>query len=411
MTTPVAGNDPADTDTSTNENTNATATPSSRGTPSEDRMRTSRALVYRRARTISVIGTFGILFLGCLYIAQSLLLPVVLAFLLSLVFSPLVRTLARFRIPRAISALAIALTLSASVIAGIYGLSGPVSGWIEEAPQIEQRLRLRLADLSEPLDKLRDAQQQVTKATEQNDGDEDVQKVVVTEPNLISQAAQGAPDILAGIAMMLVLLLFILTAGDLVYEKLVRALPTFGDRRKGLRIAHDIEREVSRYLATISAINIVLGIVIGTLMAVIGLPNPVLWGIVAAVLNYVPVLGALTGVAIVAVVGLVSMQTTAEALLAPALYFAFTALEGQIITPALVGNRLRINSIAIVLGVAFWGWMWGVMGILVAVPLLIVTRVIANHVDGLGGLRELLGPHTMGNGSERSLPERMPPKR
>lgn len=384
--------------------------PSSHSTKSQaDIAATARALVYRRARTISVIGTFAVLLLGCLYIAQSLLLPVVLAFLLSLVFSPLVRILANFRIPRVLSALAIVLTLSASVIAGIYGLSGPVSGWMDDAPRIEERLRLRLADLSEPLDKLRAAQQQVAEATDQNNGDQDVQKVVVTEPNLISQAAQGAPDILAGIAMMLVLLLFVLSAGDLVYEKLVRALPTFGDRRKGLRIAHDVEREVSRYLGTISLINICLGIVVGSLMAIIGLPNPVLWGIVAAVLNYVPVLGALTGIAIVAVVGLVSMQTTGEALLAPALYFACTALEGQIITPALVGNRLRINSIAIVLAVAFWGWMWGVVGILVAVPLLIVTRVIANHVDGLGGLRELLGPHNPGNGngSNRALPARL----
>ena len=381
---------------------NDTSTGNSRNAPTDEPAnRTAstqaRALVYRRARTISVIGSFAILALGCLYVAQSLLLPVILAFLLSLVFSPLVRTLAQFRIPRSISAFAIVLGLSASVIAGIYGLSGPVSGWIDEAPQIEKQLRLRLADLSEPLDKLRDAQQQVTEATDQNGGDDNVQKVVVTEPNLISQAAEGAPDILAGIAMMLVLLLFILSAGDLVYEKLVRALPTFGDRRKGLRIAHDIEREVSRYLATITAINITLGILVGSLMAIIGLPNPVLWGIAAAVLNYVPVLGALTGIAIVAIVGLVSMQTTGEALLAPALYFACTALEGQIITPALVGNRLRINSIAIILAVAFWGWMWGVVGILVAVPLLIVTRVIANHVDGLGGLRELLGPHNHGS--------------
>jgi predicted PurR-regulated permease PerM len=377
---------------------------------------TARALVYRRARTFSVIGTFGVLVLACLYMAQSLLLPVVLAFLLSLVFSPLVRVLAKFRIPRVLSAFAIVLTLSTSVIAGIYGLSGPVSGWIDDAPRIEERLRLRLADLSEPLDKLRAAQQQVAEATDQDNGNQDVQKVVVTEPNLISQAAHGAPDILAGIAMTLVLLLFVLSAGDLVYEKLVRALPTFGDRRKGLRIAHDVEREVSRYLATISLINIGLGIVIGSLMAIIGLPNPVLWGIAAAVLNYVPILGALSGIAIVAVVGLVSMQTTSEALLAPALYFACTALEGQIITPALVGNRLRINSIAIILTVAFWGWMWGVIGFLVAVPLLIVTRVIANHVDGLGGLRELLGPHNTGSGSgngngnspDRSLPAKAP---
>lgn len=362
--------------------------------PSDAERRTNaRARVYRRARTISVIGTFGILMLGCLYVAQSLLLPIVLGFLLSLVFSPLVRALARFRIPQTVTAFAVVLALSASVIAGIYGLSGPISGWIDEAPNIERQLRLRLADLGEPLDKLREAQKQVSEATDQNNGDEDVQKVVVAEPNLISQAAQGAPDILAGIALMLVLMLFILSGGDRVYQKLIRSLPTFGDRRKGLRIAHDVEREVSRYLATITAINITLGIVIGTLMAIVGLPNPVLWGIAAAVLNYVPILGAMTGVVIVAVVSLVSMQTTGQALVAPALYLTCTVIEGQLITPMLVGNRLKINSVAIVLAIALWGWLWGFVGVLVAVPLLIVASVISNHVEGLGGLRELIGPH------------------
>ena len=280
-------------------------------TKAHDARQAARARAYRRARTISVIGTFGVLSLGCIYIAQDLLFPITLAFLLSLVFSPVVRTFARVRIPRVLTAFAIVLGLTATAIAGVYGLSGPVSGWIDEAPQIERQLRLRLADLGEPLDKLRDAQQKVSNATDQNNEGDDVQKVVVAEPNLISQAAQGAPGIATGIALMLVLLLFILSGGDLVYEKMVRALPTFGDRRKGLRIAHDVER----------------------------------------------------------------------------------ALEGQLITPALVGNRLRINSIAIILAIAFWGWLWGFVGVLVAVPLLIVTSVIANHVEGLGGLRELLGPH------------------
>ena len=362
-------------------------------TKANDARQAARARAYRRARTISVIGTFGVLSLGCIYIAQDLLFPITLAFLLSLVFSPVVRTFARVRIPRVLTAFTIVLGLTATAIAGVYGLSGPVSGWIDEAPQIERQLRLRLADLGEPLDKLRDAQKQVSEATDQNNEGDDVQKVVVAEPNLISQAAQGAPGIATGIALMLVLLLFILSGGDLVYEKMVRALPTFGDRRKGLRIAHDVEREVSRYLATISAINIILGIVIGTLMAAIGMPNPFLWGVAAAVLNFVPVLGALCGVMLVGVVALVSVQTTSEALLAPALYLACTALEGQLITPALVGNRLRINSIAIILAIAFWGWLWGFVGVLVAVPLLIVTSVIANHVEGLGGLRELLSPH------------------
>lgn len=363
----------------------------------EHRMLTARARAYRRARTVSVIGTFVILAFGCLYVAQSLLLPVILAFLLALVFSPVVRTLARYRIPQSLTALVIVLTLSASVIAGIYGLGDPVSKWIDDAPKIERQLRLRLADLGGPLEKLRDVQKQVEQATNQNDA-ADTQKVVVQEPTMISQVARGAPEIVAGIALMLVLLLFILSSGDMVYEKMVRALPTFGDRRKGLRIAHDIEREVSRYLLTISAINICLGILIGTLLAFVGMPNPVLWGIVAAVLNFVPMLGAVVGVGIVGMVALVSMPTTTAALLPPAIYLACTVIEGQFLTPALVGNRLRINTVAIILAIAFWGWIWGFIGVLVAVPLLIVTSVFAKHVEGLGGLREMLGPNNNNSG-------------
>ncbi len=362
----------------------------------EQRMLSARARAYRRARTVSVIGTFVILAFGCFYVAQSLILPVILAFLLALVFSPVVRTLSRYRIPQSLTALAIVLTLTTSVIAGIYGLSEPVSKWIDDAPRIERQLRLRLADLGGPLEKLRDVQKQVEKATNQND-EADTQKVVVQEPTMISQAAQGAPEIVAGIALMLVLLLFILSSGDMVYEKMVRALPTFGDRRKGLRIAHDIEREVSRYLLTISAINIGLGIIIGSLLAIVGMPNPVLWGIVAAILNFVPLLGAVVGIGIVGMVALVSMPTTTAALLPSAIYLACTTLEGQFLTPALVGNRLRINSVAIILAIAFWGWIWGFIGVLVAVPLLIVTSVFAKHVAGLGGLREMLGPNNNNN--------------
>jgi predicted PurR-regulated permease PerM len=159
-----------------------------------------------------------------------------------------------------------------------------------------------------------------------------------------------------------------------------------------LRIARDIEREVSHYLLTITAINICLGIVIGTGMYFVGMPNPVLWGITATVLNFIPVLGAAVGIVVVGVVALVSMPTLGQALLAPGIYLACNAFEGQFFTPAMVGNRLQINSVAVILAIAFWGWLWGFIGVLVAVPLLIVIKVLSNHVEGLGGLSEFLGP-------------------
>ncbi|MFH1804752.1 MAG: AI-2E family transporter [Pseudomonadota bacterium] len=359
--------------------------------PDDPAVARANGLLYPRARTAAVIGTFVILAIGCLYVAQSLLLPVLMAFLLSLVFSPVVRTLKRYRIPESVTALVIVTSLTLAVIAGAYGLSTPVSKWIEDAPRIEWQLRSKLAALGGPLEKLRAAQEQVNQATEQAQA-ADVQKVILQEPTLISQAAQSAPEIVAGIALMMVLMLFLLSSGDMVYQKIARTLPADGDQRTGFRIAQDIEREVSRYLLTISVINIGLGVLIGGLLALVGMPNPFLWGLVAALLNYVPMLGAVVGVGIVGMVALVSMPTLTQAFLPPAIYLACTVLEGQFLTPSLVGNRLRINAVAIILAIAFWGWIWGFIGVLLAVPFLIVTRVLANHVAGLGGLRELLGP-------------------
>ena len=190
--------------------------------------------------------------------------------------------------------------------------------------------------------------------------------------------------------MTFVLLLFLLASGDMFYEKLVRVLPTLTDRKRGLRIAYDIEREVSRYLLTITIINFALGAVIGAGLFVLGMPNPILWGLIAALLNFVPYIGAITGMAVVSVVAMVSFPTLGHALLAPAFYMFCSAIEGQFITPALVGRRLQINAIAVFLAIVFWGWIWGVIGVFVAVPMLIVVKVFCRHIESLSGLDEFL---------------------
>ena len=189
---------------------------------------------------------------------------------------------------------------------------------------------------------------------------------------------------------LVVLLLFLLASGDMFYEKLVRVLPTLTDRKRGLRIAYDIEREVSRYLLTITIINFALGAVIGAGLFVLGMPNPILWGLIAALLNFVPYIGAITGMAVVSVVAMVSFPTLGHALLAPAFYMFCSAIEGQFITPALVGRRLQINAIAVFLAIVFWGWIWGVIGVFVAVPMLIVVKVFCRHIESLSGLDEFL---------------------
>jgi predicted PurR-regulated permease PerM len=337
---------------------------------------------------------------GALYFARSLLLPILLAFLFTLILSPVVRALKRRSIPESVTAFLLVLAVASFLGGGAYWLSAPVSKWVENAPEIGTQLRLKLMSLRKPVEKIIEAQKQVEDATTQKAAP-GVQQVIVKEPGLISQAARGVPDFLASVGLFLVLLLFLLASGDMFYEKLVRVLPTLTDRKQGVRIARDIEQEISRYILTITAINAVLGAFVAGGLYLLGMPNPLLWGVVAAILNFIPYMGAITGVVVVGIIAIVSFPTLGQALLVPAVYLACTIIEGQFITPALVGRRMQINAIAILLAVAFWGWLWGVVGIFIAIPVLIVVKIFSDHVPGLGGLQEFLSPR----GSEANQPD------
>ena len=186
------------------------------------------------------------------------------------------------------------------------------------------------------------------------------------------------------------LLLFLLSSGDLFYAKIVRAMPTFSDKKKALGIALDIERELSRYLGTIALINAGLGICVGLALWAIGIPNPILWGVLAGVLNFIPYIGSLIGVALVGTIALGTMPTLSHAALAPLAYFALTTIEGQFVTPVLVGRRLALNPVTLFLGIAFWGWLWGVIGMLFAVPLMVAVKIFCSHIDGLATISDFL---------------------
>ena len=195
-----------------------------------------------RAVKISIIGSFMIMAFAVLYFAQSLLLPVVLGFLLALIFSPVVRTLQRYGVPEVVSAVVVVATIGISVAGGAISMSGPIAQWVDDIPRIGFELKSKLASLREPVEKLKQAEQQVEEATGEA-SDRNVQQVVVKEPGLISRAASGAPDIIAGVGLTLVLLMFLLASGDMFYEKLVRVLPTLTDKKRGLTI-EDVKRWV-----------------------------------------------------------------------------------------------------------------------------------------------------------------------
>jgi predicted PurR-regulated permease PerM len=347
-----------------------------------------KVIVVDKVLKASGVGAFLIILAAAFYFGRDFLLPVSLAFLFGLVLSPVVRALARRGIAEWATAILLVLALSTAIASALYFLSGPVSQWIDDAPRIGRQVQSKIAVLRRPVDAVADASKEVEELTEADDPR--AQRVVLSEPGLLSRAASGAPEVAAQVAVTLILLLFLLASGDMFYEKLVKSLPTLSDKKRGLRIARAVEREVSRYLFTISLINVGLGAAVAAGMFVIGMPNPVLWGLLAALLNFIPYFGALLGTVLVALVGLVSFDTIGMALLAPLIYLACTTLEGQIVTPLIIGRRLEMNPVAIFLTIAFWGWLWGIVGALIAVPLLVIVKVFADHVEGLAALGEFL---------------------
>lgn len=342
-----------------------------------------------RVLTVSAFGILLMMVTGALFFGRDFFLPIVLAILFGLVLRPIVRGLARRHIAPAVSAAVLVLGLVTGGGLGVYHLSGPVAEWIDSAPRIGRELKWKLTDLRESVEAVKRASEEVEKAASGAE-DPQVQQVVMKEPGLLSRMANGLPAVLAEAVLCFVLLLFLLASGDMFLEKMVRLLPTMRDKVQMLRIARDVESEISHYLLTVTAINFFLGCGIAAGMAVIGMPNPYLWGLAAALLNFLPYLGSIVGMVMVTAVAIVSYDNLANAALAPAIYLALTTLEGQFVTPLILGRRLRLNPIAIFVAVAFWAFLWGIAGAFIAVPLLIIAKVVSDHSRTLTPLSEFL---------------------
>jgi predicted PurR-regulated permease PerM len=195
---------------------------------------------------------------------------------------------------------------------------------------------------------------------------------------------------LAQIAFVLVLLFFLIASGDMFYEKLVHVLPTLTDKRRALKIAFDIEQRLARYFSTVALINATLGVAVGLAMSVMGMPSPVLLGLIAFLLNFIPFVGSIIGVGLVTVIGIVALREVWMALTAGSIYLALTAIEGQLITPYFVGRSLKLNTVVVFLSVAIWAWLWSAVGMFIAVPALVVIRVFSEHIPALEPLGDFL---------------------
>jgi predicted PurR-regulated permease PerM len=316
--------------------------------------------------------------------ARTFLMPMILAFLLSLTFSPVRRWSGRRGVPDAVSSGIIVLGLLVICAATVGGLAGPVATYAQDAPTIIRDVEVKLRGLTDLVDKVSDASAEVDKLTD--GGEEEEQVTVDTGPGLLTQAALTVPFVMAQVVLTLVMTFFLIAGGDMFYEKIVAVSPTFRDKRRAIGIARDIERKISRYFLTITIINAGLGLAVGLALWLIGMPNPALFGVMAFVFNFIPFVGAIGGVLVTLAIGIVTFDQIGTAALAAGTYFALTSLEGQFVTPYAVGRSLKLNPVVVFLAVAFWGWAWSVVGMVIAVPVLIVIRAVSEKLEGLGGL-------------------------
>ncbi|MEI9423703.1 AI-2E family transporter [Mesorhizobium sp. Cs1299R1N1] len=336
-----------------------------------------------------LIGIFLFMTVYALYFARAFFMPVMLAFLLTLTLTPIVRLLRKRGIPEVISATLLVLVSIFVFASAGYVLSGPVIDLINNTSSIGQQLTERLAQLRRPVERIMDIAHQIEGLTETSQ-EPGVQKVAVAQSGFLSSAASNILSAGTSLTIIFVLSLFLLASGTMFYEKIIQSFASLTEKKRALRVVYDVEREISHYLLTVTTINIGLGTVIGLGLWALGMPNPLVWGAAAALLNFLPYVGAMITFVLVTVIALISFDTIAYALLAPAFLVLCDIIEGQFVTPMVVGRRLEINAVAIFIAIAFWSWLWGFVGALMAVPLLVVVKVFCDHFKSLSHVGNFL---------------------
>lgn len=354
------------------------------------RARLRVAKLSRRAfdvRSIALTGLFVLAVFYTTYFMRSILLPIVLALLLGYLLRPIARGLARLKIPLPVSAALLLIGFFGLIGYGVSYLATPVAGWLQKAPTGFTELQHKLLPVKKSVTQVAQATGEIEKLASTN---AETRAIEVKRHPITEMLFMRTPDFIASAVLSLILLYFLLVYDQTFIAKLVKLLPTLSDKKAAVGIAHDIESQISRYLFTITAINACLGFAIGTAVGLLGLPNPVMWGVMAALLNFVPYLGALTGIICMTIGAILSFDSLGYALIFPALYLSFGVLEGSFVTPWIMGRSLTLNPVIILLSLTFWGWMWGIVGIILAVPILATFKIFCAHIKPMEPLAEFL---------------------
>jgi predicted PurR-regulated permease PerM len=338
-------------------------------------------------KVIFLGGLFALALLAIAYVAAEIVLPFVFAVILKLLLQPILRILERLHLPRMLAALLLILALFGTIVGLGTAISGPAGTWAAKLPEGIPRLQERLSFLRAPIDTLQQFLQQV-----ENIGTTGAPQDAAPSlgPNLLATLFAGTRTFASGFFTTVLFLYFLLVSGDIFLRRLVEILPRFSSKRQAVDISQQIESDISAYLVTITIMNAVVGIATGMVMWLTGIGDPILWGTVAFLLNYAPILGPTLGVVIFLLAGLLTIGTLWQALLPAGLYLGIHLVEGETVTPMLLARRFTLNPVLVILSLVFWFWMWGIPGAILSVPMLAITKIICDRVRPLAALGHFL---------------------
>jgi predicted PurR-regulated permease PerM len=325
-----------------------------------------------------------------LYFARSVVLPVVLACVAGMTLKPLIRWASYCHIPPGLSAVVVLCLLVAAAGTVFFQLGRPALMWMNEAPQHMIELRQRVQTMIPRIARFSQAAAAVENLGAVEPEQKKTPTIELNDGRGTTAFINWTGSFLAETGETLVVLYLLLASGDLFSQKLVRVMPTLQHKESAVEISREIQHNISNYLFSVSVINICLGTLVGAGLFFMGVPNALMWGMLVAILNFVPYFGPIAGIILLATVGLLTFDTVWSGLLPPAWYLLLHFLEANFITPVALGRRFTLNPVVIFVSLIFWTWLWGVPGALLSVPILVSIKVVCDHVPSLFYVSELL---------------------
>ena len=322
----------------------------------------------------ATVGIFLVLFGAVLYVARPILMPSLGAAVVASTFAPLVKRAKHLGIPPWITAVSVVALFSIAAVATATVMAGPVSAWIARAPEIESTIKQAFSVFAGPIAAVQSLENSLI-------GNASPTLSVAASPSsVIMPVLAFLTPAAAELIVFVVAFTFILANQIELHATLAMMFRSRDGRLRYLKIVRDVEHNLATYLIVVTTVNVLLGGIVALGAWSLGLPNPAAFGTLAAILNYVPYVGPAAMAFILLGVGLVTFSSLAHALVAPLFLIALTALEGHFITPSIVGHRFMLNPLLVVLGLAFWSWLWGPIGAFFAVPISIVCLVVYDHL-------------------------------